>query len=328
MWELERRGFVRCGDFTPEVVLDYPERVIALHEEFVMAGSDVVEAYTYYGHREKLRSIGREDELEKVNMNSLKMARDVADKHGLLMAGNISNTTTFQPSDPESARKIAEVFKEQVEWAVAGGADYMIGETFSDFQEAKLALEAIQKHGKGMPAVITLVPYTPDMTTDDVPIEDALRKLEVLGADVVGLNCGRGPATMLPLLKKARKVCKGPLAALPVPYRTNDKEVTFQSITDPLTGKMLYPLNVHCKLCSRADIREFAAEARKIGVQYVGLCCGSSANLLRELAVGYGRQTSACRNAPDTSRSYVFGKDIDKHGAKIRSFMLGNTVPI
>ena len=46
MWELERRGFVKSGNFTPEVVLDYPERVISLHEEYVLAGSDVVEAYT------------------------------------------------------------------------------------------------------------------------------------------------------------------------------------------------------------------------------------------------------------------------------------------
>ena len=46
LWELERRGFVTCGDFTPEVVIDHPERVKALSEEFVWAGSDVVEAYT------------------------------------------------------------------------------------------------------------------------------------------------------------------------------------------------------------------------------------------------------------------------------------------
>ena len=48
MWELERRGYIKCGAFTPEVVLDHPERVTSLHEEFVHAGSDVVEAYTVW----------------------------------------------------------------------------------------------------------------------------------------------------------------------------------------------------------------------------------------------------------------------------------------
>ena len=60
----------------------------------------------------------------------------------------------------------------------------------------------------GVPAVITLVCYFFDKTTDDVPFPQALRELEELGADVVGLNCGRGPTTMLPLLKECRKVCK------------------------------------------------------------------------------------------------------------------------
>jgi methionine synthase I (cobalamin-dependent) len=60
----------------------------------------------------------------------------------------------------------------------------------------------------GVPAVITLVPYIPDMTTDDVPIPEACRRLEEAGAAVVGLNCGRGPRTMLPLIKEVRKACK------------------------------------------------------------------------------------------------------------------------
>lgn len=60
----------------------------------------------------------------------------------------------------------------------------------------------------GLPAVITLTPYGPDITTDDVPIPEACRRLEEAGAAVVGLNCGRGPETMLPLLREVRKVCK------------------------------------------------------------------------------------------------------------------------
>lgn len=60
----------------------------------------------------------------------------------------------------------------------------------------------------GLPAVITMTAYFPDVTTDEIPIPDAMRRLEEAGAAVVGLNCGRGPETMLPLLRKIRKVCK------------------------------------------------------------------------------------------------------------------------
>jgi hypothetical protein len=70
------------------------------------------------------------------------------------------------------------------------------------------ALQYIFFSLSGVPAVITLTAYVPDMTTDDIPIPEACRRLEEAGAAVVGLNCGRGPRTMLPLIKDIRKVCK------------------------------------------------------------------------------------------------------------------------
>ena len=66
----------------------------------------------------------------------------------------------------------------------------------------------ISLYNEGLPAVITLTAYFPYVTTDDVPIPEACRKLEEAGAAVVGLNCARGPATMLPLIRDIRKVCK------------------------------------------------------------------------------------------------------------------------
>lgn len=324
MWELERRGFVKAGAFTPEVVLDYPERVTNLHEEYVLSGSDVVEAYTYYGHREKMKVIGREDELEALNLNSLAMARGIADKYGKLMAGNLSNTTTFIPNDPVSAATCREVFKEQVEWAVKGGADYMIGETFSDVTEALIALDVINTHSD-LPAVITLALYTPDMTTDDVPAVTALKMLEDAGAAVVGLNCARGPDTMLPILREARKVCKGPLAALPVPFRTSEKERTFQSLTDPCSGKSVYPLDLQCIQCTRSDIRRFATEAKDIGIAYIGLCCGSSSNMLREIAECYGRTPPSSAYSPNVEKSFLHRAE--GHALKTLKYMYGETSP-
>ena len=75
IFELERRGYIKAGPFVPEVVLEYPEAVKQLHEEFVRAGSDVVVACTYYGHRSKLKAVGRQDQLEALNRNSIEMAK-------------------------------------------------------------------------------------------------------------------------------------------------------------------------------------------------------------------------------------------------------------
>src|SRR6202140_573861 len=80
LFELERRGYLQAGAFVPEAVLDHPEVVEQLHRDFVHAGSDVVEAFTYYAHREKLRIVGREGQLEEINRHALRIAKRVADE--------------------------------------------------------------------------------------------------------------------------------------------------------------------------------------------------------------------------------------------------------
>src|SRR5258708_16062470 len=82
LFELERRGYLQAGAYVPEVVLEHPALVAQLHREFVHAGSDVVEAFTYYAHREKLRLVGREGELAAINRRALEIAREVAAEHG------------------------------------------------------------------------------------------------------------------------------------------------------------------------------------------------------------------------------------------------------
>src|SRR6202790_3466397 len=95
LFEFERRGYLQAGAFVPEIVLEHPDLVAQLHREFVHAGSDVVEAFTYYAHREKLRTIGREGDLERINRQALKSATEVAAEHGSLVAGNICNTSVY-----------------------------------------------------------------------------------------------------------------------------------------------------------------------------------------------------------------------------------------
>ena len=127
LFELERRGYLKAGPFVPEVVLDFPNAVTELHREFLRAGAEVMVAFTYYGHREKLRMIGREDDLEPLNRQALRLAREVAAEGGALLAGNICNTWAYDPDDPEgSGRVVREMYREQVQWAVEEGADFVI----------------------------------------------------------------------------------------------------------------------------------------------------------------------------------------------------------
>ena len=80
LFEMERRGYLTAGEFVPEVALENPEALKTLHRDFQHAGSDVIEAFTYNAHREKMRIIGKEDLLEPLNRAALKIAKDFARK--------------------------------------------------------------------------------------------------------------------------------------------------------------------------------------------------------------------------------------------------------
>src|SRR6516164_1761403 len=116
LFEFERRGYLQAGAYVPVVVLEHPELVAQLHREFVHAGSDVVEAFTYYAHREKLRVIGREGDLERINKTALTIAKGVADESGALFAGDLCNTNVFDPTDAASRGTVRKMFEEQVQW--------------------------------------------------------------------------------------------------------------------------------------------------------------------------------------------------------------------
>jgi len=311
LFEFERRGYLQAGAFVPEVVLERPDLVEELHRDFVHAGSDVVEAFTYYAHRAKLRIVGREKDLERINRTALRIARKVAKDTDTLFAGDICNTSIYVPEDPKSHRQARRMFDEQVGWAAEAGVDFIVAETYGSGGEALLALEAIKRAGK--PAVVTLAASRENVTREGWSIPDACRRLEAQGADVVGLNCARGPATMMPVLKEIRAAVRCHVAALPVPYRTTPAEPTFQSLTEP--GSTLipdgrpFPTALDPFVCNRYEIAAFGKEALALGARYLGVCCGAGPHHIRSLAEALGRRPPASRFSPDMSKHIVFGAD-------------------
>jgi betaine-homocysteine S-methyltransferase len=308
LFELERRGYLQAGAFVPEVVLAHPEKVTELHREFVHAGSDVVEAFTYYAHREKLRIIGKEDLLEEINRQALTLARDVAQETGTLLAGNVCNTNIW--TGEEARDTVRGMFEEQVGWAVDAGVDFIIGETFSWTGEALTATEVIK--ATGLPAVITLTPHSDPDTRDGLTVIDACKAVEAAGADVVGLNCARGPATMMPLLEDVRAAVSIHVAALPVPYRTHATEPTMQSLRDPFADgpdHRAFPTGLDPFTCTRGEIARFTAEALALGVHYLGVCCGAAPHHVRAMAEALGRSPEASHYSADMSKHAYLGTD-------------------
>ena len=316
LFEAERRGYLASGEFVPELALENPEALKNIHKDFQHAGSDVVQAFTYNGHREKMRVIGKEELLEPLNRAALKIAREVAnevpsDQEPNLIAGNISNSNIWNPNDENSQKEVHSIFKEMVEWAAEEGADFVIGETFYYAGEAYAALEEIKK--ANLHAVLTIAPMAENVMRDDVSVVDTCKELEQRGADVVGMNCFRGPTTMMPYLKEIRKAIKCYMAALPIPFRTTEKQPTFFNLDDnnnctcPSPHGRTFPTALDPMYCNRYEIRKFAKEAHALGINYLGVCCGAAPMHIREVAKAIGREVPASRYQEKMANHFMYG---------------------
>lgn len=315
LFELERRGYLQAGSFVPEVALENPEALKQVYRDYMNAGSDVVLAFTYNAHREKMRIIGKEDLLEPLNRNAIKLAKEVAKEHPseeALVAGNISNTNIFNPDDPASKEKVRSIFNEMVSWCKDEGVDYINGETYYYHEEALIALEEIKKYD--LPAVITLGLMGENILRDGYTVEESCKILEENGALVVGMNCFRGPDTMQPYLEKIRKNTTGYVGALPLPYRTTEENPTFFNLPDGgcschLPTDTTFPTALDPLYHNRYELAEWAKEAHDSGINYIGLCCGASPAMLRAVAEAVGLETINSKYSPDMEKHFLFGKD-------------------
>jgi betaine-homocysteine S-methyltransferase len=321
VFELERRGYIKAGPFVPEVVLDFPDAVRELHREFLRAGSDVMVALTYYAHREKLRDVGREDDLEAMNRQAVRIAREVAREGNgddALVAGNVCNTWAYDPDDPATKATVRAMYTEQLGWAAEEGIDFVISETNDYLGEALIALEVTQ--ALGLPAMVTLAPTQPDRTRDGYEYAEACRILSEAGAQIVGLNCDRGPQTMLPLITGIREAVDCAVAIQPVPYRTDAAAPTMETLRSA-EGERAFPIALEPFGCTRFEMASFALTARELGVDYVGICCGAGPHHVRAMAEALGREVPAGKYSPSMELHPMFRSDISaKDAAFLRTW--------
>jgi betaine-homocysteine S-methyltransferase len=305
VFELERRGYIKAGPYVPEVILDAPDALRELHRELLRAGADVMVALTYYAHREKLKDVGRAGELEHMNRQAVRIANEIAREGGALVAGNICNTWSFDPDDVEkSGALVRGQYEEQLGWAVEEGIDLVIAETYDHLGEALIGLDVCKQ--LGLPAIVTFASVQPTTTYDGYDYVDACRILADNGATAVGLNCSRGPATMLPLLEQIRAAVDIAVAVQPVPYRTSPVTPAFELLRSD-DGRRVFPLELEPYQCTRFEMAQFARQARDVGANYIGICCGGGPHHVRAMAEALGRETPASRYSPAMELHPVLG---------------------
>jgi betaine-homocysteine S-methyltransferase len=296
--ELEKRGYVQAGPYTPEVAVEHPEALLELHREFRRAGSEVLQTCTFYASEDKLRDAGFAGRIEEINRNAVRLAREAAGDHALV-AGNLCLTWAYDPESERAQQHTLDLFRQQVAFQAAEGVDFFIAETFHWVGEAVLACQAIKE--AGYPAMITMNFKNPPVSREGFAPAEAARRLEGAGADIVGTNCGRDPHFMLPLAGQMRAAVKCFVACQPAGFRCTEEIPYFMGLPE-------FPLELDPLQLTRLEMARFAVLARDAGIDFIGACCGTAAAHIRAMAEALGRHPEASAKSARLEAHPILGK--------------------
>jgi len=288
--ELERRGWVDSGSgrekvgtgkgsgqFTPEVAIEHPDALRELHREFLNAGSQVLQALTFFGTREKLNRAGFGEQTEAINAAAVGIAREAAGNRALV-AGSVSRTQLFEREGPSAASQVRDLISEQIRLLAGAGVDFLILETFFHLQEMLIAIECARESALPIVATMTFRPRLSACSDGHSPA-DCARAMVDAGASVVGANCEQEPERMLAIIREMRKAVSIPIAAQPATFHTTD-------VTPCFTKLPQFPDELEAIQLPRSSFENFAKQAKAEGIQFLGGCCGCNAAYIHAFARG------------------------------------------
>ncbi len=251
----------------------HPDVVRAIHRDYFEAGSQIVETNTFGGSRLKLNEYGLGDRTRELNARGVALARAAAPPDGYV-AGSIGPTSRL-PVDYALDGGVTDeeyeaVFREQAEALAEAGVDLFAVETMMFPQEAAAAVRAC-KAVADLPVMATMFFQYEELHDRDRTMwgespADVARHLLAAGADVVGMNCGRGPDRAVVIIREMRRVTDAPLVAYPnagLPVTTGDS-VTYELSPEAMADQYPALLDAGCNI--------------------VGACCGSNPDHIRLIA--------------------------------------------
>ena len=277
----------RCYD---ELNLTDPSLILAVHEEYLQAGAEILETNTFGANRFRLGRHGLAGKVAEINAAGVRIARQAVehlkDKQAgeAWVAGALGPLgVRLEPLGKTGLDEAREAFAEQIRALAEAGVDFLVIETMPALNEAHEALKAAQETAPELPVLVMVTVDDETNCLDGASPAQAAALLTEWGAGAIGVNCSTGPATVLTAIEAMRPATTLPLAALPN-----------AGMPRAIEGRNIY-------LCSPEYMASFARKAISAGVQFVGGCCGTTPNHIRAMR-------SAMRAIDAQARVEVTGK--------------------
>jgi methionine synthase / methylenetetrahydrofolate reductase(NADPH) len=252
----------RCYD---ELNLSDPALIMAIHEEYLQSGAEILETNTFGANRFRLARHGLASRTAEINAAGVRIAREAAGHLKEKQAGDAWIAGSVGPLGVH-LEPLGKTGLEEARAALAeAGVDMLMIETMPALNEAREALLAAKETAPDLPVFVMVTVDDDGNCLDGSSPEHAATMLTELGADGIGCNCSTGPATVLTAIEAMRAATSLPLAAMPN-----------AGMPRAVEGRNIY-------LCSPEYMASFARKAIKAGAQYVGGCCGTTPNHIRAM---------------------------------------------
>jgi methionine synthase / methylenetetrahydrofolate reductase(NADPH) len=263
----------RCYD---ELNLSQPDLVRSVHEEYLQAGAEIVETNTFGANAYRLERPGLKDKVGEINRAGVRLAREavrqLTEKQAgtAYVAGSIGPLGVhLEPLGKTGLDEARAAFAEQIRALAEGGpgvgADLLIVETMTALNEAEQAVLAAREAAPDLPIVVMVTVDEDANCLDGSSPEAAAARIASWGVDGLGCNCSVGPATVLTAIERMAAATTVPLVAMPN-----------AGMPRSVDGRNIY-------LCSPEYMASFARKFVKAGAQFVGGCCGTTAQHIRAI---------------------------------------------
>lgn len=309
--------YVTAGPWTPEATVENPEAVRQIHRDFARSGADVLQAFTFYASEDKLENRGNYAAdsalgfgVGNVNQAACDIVREVADEFGCLVAGGICQCPAYLNGDGKEA--VQAQFRKQLDVFKANKVDFMIAEYFEHVEECLWAIETVKEYDMICAANLCCGHVDGDM--HGVPIGECAVQMAQAGAEIIGLNCHFGPKETLGPMCEMKKALEAAglmegrhLMCQPLGYNTPDcKCQGFIDLPE-------FPFALEPRICTRAEMRQYAREAFESGIHYVGGCCGFQPYHIRACAEELSEELGGRIPIASKKGSIVLGEQLCMH---------------
>lgn len=258
---LQKKGLA-AGQCPEMWNLDHPEILIEIHKAYLEAGAHIINANTFGANRCKIENV---KEVVTAGISLAKQAVQESHRQDAYVALDIGPTgKLLAPMGDLDFEEAVSIFAEMVRAGAKAGADLVLIETMSDSYEAKAALLAA-KENCDLPVFITFIFDENHRLLSGGSVQSVIPMCEGLKADAVGINCGLGPAQMLPIVKEIVQI-----SSLPVIVNPN------AGLPRQLGNQTVYDL-------SDDEFAFLMKEIAALGVQGVGGCCGTTPSTIKTM---------------------------------------------